>query len=176
MLDLVARLSVWFVPLVVVLLPTWAYARGVPVYDAFVEGASEGLAIGREVFPYLLAIFLAVDMFRLTGALDVFVNLLSPLLRWIGLPAEVVPLILVRPLSGSASLGILADILRRSGPDGAVGHLASIIQGSADTTFYVLSVYYGAVGIRKTRWSLSVGILGDAVAVTTALLVYRLLF
>lgn len=174
--ELVGRVSVWFVPLLLVALPVWAHWRGVAVYDAFVEGASEGLKIGAEVFPFLLAIFLGVDLFRQTGALDAFVHVASPVLKTIGLPAEVVPLILVRPLSGSASLGILADILRGAGPDGLAGHLASIIQGSADTTFYVLSVYYGAVAVRRTRWSLAVGLIGDLVAVSTAILVSRLFF
>jgi len=174
MLDVVSRASLWFVPLVLFGLPLYAYLKGVPVYEAFVEGAGEGLVIGVEVFPFLLAIFLAVDLFRFTGALDALARFLSPLLRLIGLPGELLPLVIVRPLSGAASLGILAEILRRSGPDGMVGHLASIIQGSADTTFYVLSVYYGSVKIRRTRWSLGVGLLGDAVALSAAILVTHL--
>lgn len=176
MSSLVSSLSVWLVPLLVTVLPLYAYVRGVPVYDAFVEGASEGLEMVWRIFPYLIAIFLAVNIFRSSGALDSLVGVLHPVLSRIGMPGEVVPLALIRPLSGNASLGILADILRKSGPDTLAGHLASTLQGASDTTFYVLTLYYGAVRIRHQRWSLWVGLFGDAVGLTAALIMTHVFF
>lgn len=163
-------------PCLLTLVPLYAFTRGVPVYDTFVEGAFEGLEMVWRIFPYLVAIFLAVNIFRSSGALDSMVRALHPVLSRIGMPGQVVPLVMVRPLSGNASLGILADILRKSGPDTLAGHLASVLQGSSDTTFYVLTLYYGAVRIRNQRWSLWVGLFGDAVALVVGLVMTQLFF
>ncbi|MHB9146461.1 MAG: spore maturation protein [Symbiobacteriia bacterium] len=166
----------WVIPAMVVFIPLYGFAKGVKVYDAFIEGAVEGLRLVVRIAPYMLAILVALGLFRASGALDLFVALLRPVLSRFGVPPEVVPLLLTRPLSGGASLGVLAEILRVSGPDSFIGRLASIIQGSTDTTFYVLAVYFGSISIKKTRYALTLGLAADFAGFVAALWIASLFF
>ncbi len=169
-------LSEWVVPILICGIPLYGFLRGVPVYESFVEGGREGLRIAARILPYMIGIFVAMGVFTASGAMDLLSGAFSGLLHLIGLPAEVLPLALVRPLSGSSALGITASILHEQGPDSFAGRLASTMQGSTDTTFYVLSLYFGSVGIRRGRHAALAGLLGDLAGILASLYVCRLFF
>jgi len=149
---------------------------GIKVYECFVEGAKEGLMVCYKIFPYLLAMIVAVSVFRESKALDFIVLLLSKPVRLIGLPPELVPLVLVKPLSGSGALGIYMEILKNYGPDTYIGRVASIIMGSTETIFYTVTIYYGAIGIKKIRHTLWAAIMADLVAIIMAITLARGMF
>jgi spore maturation protein SpmB len=169
-------LSYWTVPLLVAVIVLFGWARGVKVYDAFLDGAKDGFQVALRILPYLLAIVVAVGMFRASGCLDFLVRALSPLTSPLGLPAEAVPLAILRPLSGSGAYGVMSEIVATHGPDSYLGFLASTMQGSTDTTFYILSVYFGAVGIKSTRHAVAAGLLTDAAGIAAAVLICRLVW
>ncbi|HEX4822780.1 MAG TPA: nucleoside recognition domain-containing protein [Candidatus Polarisedimenticolaceae bacterium] len=169
-------MSYWTLPLLVALIVLFGWARGVKVYEVFLEGAKEGFQVALRIIPYLLAIVVAVGMFRASGCLDVVVQVLSPLTSPLGLPAEAVPLAVLRPLSGSGAYGVMSEIVTTHGPDSYLGILASTMQGSTDTTFYILSVYFGAVGIKKTRHAVLAGLLTDAAGIAAAVFICRLVW
>ena len=169
-------LSVWIIPLVLLIVPLAGYVRRVRVYEAFVEGAAEGFQTTIRIMPFLVAMMVAVSIFRASGALDDSVNYLQPLLLFLGVPPELVPLAVMRPLSGTGALGLTTEILNIQGPDSLVGRIASTVLGSTDTTFYVLTVYFGAVGISKPRYSVAVGLIGDLVGFFGAVYICRILF
>ncbi|MGE5590535.1 MAG: spore maturation protein [Bacillota bacterium] len=175
-MGMVENLSRWIIPALVLIIPAYGYLRGVKVYEAFIEGAEEGLRMVVRIAPYMLAILVALGLFKVSGSMDLLVAGLRPGLTLLGIPPEVVPLLVTRPLSGGASLGVLAEILRVQGPDSFVGRLASIMQGSTDTTFYVLAVYFGSVGIRKTRYALTLGLMADLAGFLAAIWVASLFF
>jgi spore maturation protein B len=154
----------------------YGMARGVKVYECFVEGAKDGLGICLRIFPYLLAMLVAVGIFRESKALDYLIQAVRPIVSFIGLPGEIVPLVLIKPLSGSGAVGIFTDILNQYGPDTFIGIVASIIMGTTETIFYTLTVYYGAVGIKKIRHTLWAAIMADLTAIIMAVTLTRLLF
>lgn len=170
-MTLFSAVSSAMVPLFILAVLTAGFARKVKIYDSFVSGARDGLMVAIRLIPYLIAIFIAVGIFRDSGAMSLTAQLLKPLLGFFGVPAEILPLAVVRPLSGSAGLGVLADIFTRHGPDSSLGLLASIMQGSTETTFYVLTVYFGAVAVRDTRHALGSGLLADLTAFVIAFLI-----
>ncbi|MCD4814117.1 spore maturation protein [bacterium] len=177
MKDFLALASNWVVPLLLLGIPLYAYAfRKVNVYESFIDGAKEGFWIGVKIIPYLVAILVAIGMFRASGAMHLLVTLLKPLTVWTGFPAEALPVALLRPLSGSGTLGLISDIFNTLGPDGFVGKLVSVIEGSTETTFYVLAIYFGSIAIRKTRHALPASLLGDLTGVVAAFIVCSLLF
>ena len=139
--------------------------RGVKVYEEFVEGAKEGFAVAVRIMPYLVAILVAMGMFRAAGGVDFLAAQLKPVLDWIGFPADLLPLALMRPLSGGASTALASDVIMKFGPDHINSYMAGTILGSTETTFYVLAVYFGSVGIRRTRHALAAGLLADAVGI-----------
>jgi spore maturation protein B len=151
------------------LIPLWGYIKKVKVYDTFIEGAEEGLQVAVKIIPYLVAMMVALSVFRASGAMELLAKAVDPLTRRLGFPSEVLPLMIVRPLSGAGALAVTADLLKTHHPDSYIGRLASIMQGSTDTTFYVLTVYFGSVGIRKARYAAAVGLLADAVGFLAAL-------
>ncbi|MBW7657492.1 hypothetical protein K1I42_09365 [Hydrogenophilus thermoluteolus] len=169
-LTLGAALSAWLVPGLIVLFLLFGAVRRVPVYEQFVEGARDGFQVALRIIPYLVAILVAVAMLRASGALDAFVILLSPLTAPIGLPAEALPMALLRPFSGSGAYAVMASILSdpATGPDTLVGWLVSTLQGSTETTFYVLAVYFGAVGIKRIRHTLAAALLADLAGIAAA--------
>ena len=146
------------------------------MYESFVEGAKDGFTIAVRIIPYLVAILVAIGMFRASGALDVLLNFLTPVLTFIGFPPENLPLALMRPLSGSGSLGLLTDLIHQHGADSLIAKIGATMFGSTETTFYVLAVYFGSVGIRKTRHALIAGLIADAVGVLSAVYVCRFFF
>lgn len=166
-------LSRWAVPALLLLIPLLSLLRRLSLYHLFIAGAKEGLRTGINLAPYLVAMLVAVGLFRATGGIKLLTRLLAPVLRPFGLPAELIPLALVRPLSGSGALGILADLLASHGPDSALGRLASVVYGSTETTFYVLTVYLGAVGIRRPGHTWLAGLTADLVAFLTAVILLK---
>ncbi len=156
--DSIASGAIPFVLAFVVLV---GHVRGVKVYEVFIEGAKEGFDVAVRIVPYLVAVLVAVGMVRAAGLLDWTSALLSPLLSVIGVPAETLPMMLVRPLSGSGADGVMVELMKVHGPDSAIATTAAVMSGASDTTFYILAVYFGSVGIEKIRHALWAGLLGD---------------
>jgi spore maturation protein B len=172
-LDLV---SAWAIPVLLAAIPAVALARRVKVYPAFVEGAKEGFETAVRIIPPLVAVLVALGMLRASGAMEAATRALAPLTAVLGVPASVVPMLLVRPLSGGGALGVVGDVLRADGPDSYAGRLVSVMAGSTETTFYVLAVYMGAVGVSRYRHALPAALLADLAGFAAAILVVRLLF
>lgn len=167
------RLIIVAVCLVIVLA---GLMKKVAVFDEFVEGAREGALLTLRLFPFILAMILAISVLNASGLLNAFVSTLGSVVERVGVPREILPLALLRPLTGSGSLAITSDILRTHGPDSFIGLLASTVQGSTDTTFYVLTVYFAAVGIKRIRHSLVTGLLADLAGVMAAVIICTRLF
>ncbi|CAH0345594.1 Spore maturation protein B [Bacillus sp. CECT 9360] len=140
------------------------------------EGGKEGISISFSIIPFLVGMLVAISVFRASGALDFIVQFLRPLLEMLHVPAEILPLAIIRPISGTAALGMTSDLISVYGPDSFIGRLAATIQGSTDTTFYVLTVYFGAVGIKKMGDAVKVGLLADLVGIIAAIVVVTLVF
>lgn len=169
-------LSLWALPLILAGVPLWGYLRGVPVFEAFVEGAEEGLQVAVRILPYMLGILTAIGVCRAAGAFDLLARAAAPLTGALGFPPEVLPLVVIRPLSGSGSLAAVADLMRTYGPDSFLARLGAIMQGSTDTTFYVLAVYFGSVGVRRYRYALVPALVGDVAGFLAALYLCRWYF
>jgi spore maturation protein B len=172
----ISVISVWAIPVFLLFIPLYGAFKRVKVYECFVEGAKEGFQVGIRIIPYLVAILVAVGMLRGAGAIDLLARWLDPVLRWVGLPAEILPLAIMRPLSGSGSMGIVTELIKVHGPDSFLARLAATAYGSTETTFYVLAVYFGAVGIKKTRHAVVTGLLADIVSLFAAVFICRLVF
>jgi spore maturation protein SpmA len=164
-------ISPWILPGLMTGFLLFGLARRVRVYEEFVEGAKEGFQVALRIIPYLVAILVAVGMLRASGAMEAMVAALGPWTSRLGLPAEALPMALMRPLSGSGAYGVLASIINDPaiGPDGYVGYLVSTLQGSTETTFYVLAVYFGAVQVRRIRYTLAAGLTADLAGVAGAI-------
>lgn len=171
-------ISPWIIPGLMVALLGFGVARRVRVYEAFVEGAKDGFNVAIRIIPYLVAILVAVGMFRASGALDVFISAIGPITALVGMPAEALPMALLRPLSGSGAYGVLASIIQDPaiGPDSYAGYLVSTIQGSTETTFYVLAVYFGAVQIRRIRHAIVAALCADFAGIAGAVFICSLLY
>ncbi|MCA0171006.1 spore maturation protein [Bacillus sp. RAR_GA_16] len=152
---------------------TW---KRVPTYETFVEGGKEGLSIAVSIVPYLVGMMVAISVFRASGAMAFLSSLLKGPLEAIGVPTEIVPLALIRPISGTGALAMTTDIISTYGPDSFIGRLASTMQGSTDTTLYVITVYFGAIGIKRMGNALKVGLLADLVGMTAAIIFVTLVF
>jgi spore maturation protein B len=168
--------SVWAIPVFLVGIPLYGAARKVKVFESFVEGAKEGFQVGVRIIPFLVAILVAVGMLRGAGGIDLLARGLDPLLRRLGVPGEILPLALMRPLSGSGSLGIVTDLVKTHGPDSFIARLAATAYGSTETTFYVLAVYFGAVGIKKARHAPAAGLFADLVSLAASIAICRAVF
>jgi spore maturation protein SpmB len=168
----------WIIPGLMVALLGFGFVRRVRVYEVFVEGARDGFQVAIRIIPYLVAILVAVAMFRASGALDVLVRPLGALTELVGLPADALPMALLRPLSGSGAYGVLASIINDPaiGPDSYTGYLVSTFQGSTETTFYVLAVYFGAVGIRRVRHALVAALSADVAGIGAAVFICSWLY
>jgi spore maturation protein B len=168
--------AIYIIPLLLVGIPLYALAvKKVKVYEVFVEGAKDGFTIAVRIIPYLVAILVAVGMFRASGALDLLLGLLAPVLNLMGFPPENLPLALMRPLSGSGSLGLLTDLVNEHGADSMPAKIGATMFGSSETTFYVLAVYFGSVGVTRSRHALVAGLTADAVGALSAVYICLLL-
>ncbi|MFF0826857.1 spore maturation protein [Brevibacillus sp. NPDC003359] len=176
MYQWVSLLSLWAIPVTIAFVLLYGWRKQVPVYETFVDGAKGGLNTTIRILPHLIAMMVAVSMFRESGALDLLLRALKPLLDLLHFPEELVPLALLRPLTGTGSLAIATDLIAQYGPDSFLGRLAATMQGSTDTTLYVLTVYFGAVGIRNSAYALKVGLWSDLAGVIFSLLIVSYIF
>lgn len=174
--EIVGVLSFFVIPLMLVGFPLYGLYKRVPVYESFVTGAKEGFEVAVRIIPYLVAILFAIGMFRASGAMDALATALNPLLAFIGFPAEVLPMAIIRPLTGSGSAGLVVDMISQYGEDSLFVKMAATMFGSTETTFYVIAVYFGAVNIRRVRHALPAGLIADFTAMIIAVWVVRLLF
>lgn len=164
------------IPLVVFLIIVYALFKKVKIYDSFVIGAKEGLELAISVLPYLVAMLFATDIFLKSGVVDRFFSMFDSVLNVIGIPREILPMAIVRPISGNASFAVMVDLIKTYGPDSFIGRVASSIQGATDTTIYVLSLYFGSIGIKKIKYSLWVGLLTDLTCLIVSILLVSFVF
>ena len=169
-------ISLWALPFIILLILTMGLVKKVPIYEVFTDGAKDGFKVAVNIIPYLVAIIVAISMFRASGTIEMIENILSGLLTRINVPADVIPIMIVRSLSGSAALGVFSDIANTLGPYDYATKLSAIMVGSSETTFYVLAVYFGAVGISKLRYALVVGLLADFIGIVAAICVCNWMF
>ncbi len=174
--SILETISIWAIPIVFVLITVTGYVRGVKVYEVFVEGAKEGFQIAIKIIPFMVAILAAIGMFREAGAMDYLVRILSPVTDLVGYPAEVLPMAIMRPLSGSGSLGIMTELINTHGAESFIGRLASTLMGSTETTFYIVAVYFGSVSIKKLRHTVPACLIADMTGVIASFIVCYLVF
>jgi spore maturation protein SpmA len=175
-LRAIGTLSLLAVPFMLVAFPVYAALRRVKVYEEFVDGAKEGFQVALRIIPFLVAILVAIGMFRGAGGIEALKSLLAPLLTPLGFPSDLLPLVLVRPLSGSATMGLFTELVQRLGPDSLTVRMAGTIFGSTETTFYVLAVYFGSVAVRRTRHAVAAGLMADFTGVVASVVLCRLVF
>lgn len=169
-------ISLWILPVILITILTVAMFKKVPVYETFTDGAKDGFKVAVGIIPYLVAIMVAISMLRASGFIDSCATLLNGILTKISVPVDVLPIMIVRSLSGSAALGIFSDIANHFPADSYVVKFSAIIVGSSETTFYVLAVYFGSVGISKVRYALATGIIADIIGILVAILVAHQFF
>ena len=169
-------ISLWALPAILLLILTIGLFKKVPLYETFTEGAKDGFKVSVNIIPYLVAIIVAISMLRASGIIEMTGHILAPILNWFNVPVDTIPIMIVRSLSGSAALGVFSDIAHTLGPDDYATKLAAIMVGSSETTFYVLAVYFGAVGISKLRYALVVGLIADFIGIVAAISVCNLMF
>ena len=174
--EILQQIPLWSIPVLLVGIPLVGMIRGIKVYDVFIEGAKDGFNVAVKIIPFLVGILVAIGMFRGSGAMDMLTNALRPAMNAIGFPPEVFPLAVLRPLSGSGSLALTTDIVKRYGPDSMFARIAATMYGSSETLFYVLAVYFGAVGVKRTRHAIPAAIIGDVVAAIVAVAVCTWMF
>jgi len=169
-------ISALLIPAFILFVVLYGFFKKVNVYDSFIKGAKDGFSVTLKIFPYLLAIFVAVKTFQASGAMDFARALFSGVFGYFNIPVEVISISLIKPLSGSASLGVFTDIVKTTGPDSPASRMSAVIMGSAETTFYVLAVYLGAVGIKKTRYLIPVCIISDIIGIIIAITIVKMIF
>ncbi len=154
----------------------YGVSKKIRVYDSFIAGAKDAFGVVIKIFPYLLAIFVAIKGFQASGAFDFFKSALSPFFYYFNIPLEVISISIIKPLSGGASTAIFTDIVKTTGPDSLATRVSAVIMGSAETTFYVLAVYLGAVGIKKTKYLVPVCLISDIIGIILAILIVKWMF
>ncbi len=175
-MEFFTAFSSWIIPCFILLILLTATYKRLPTYELFVEGGKEGIQMAFSLLPFLLGMIVSISILRSSGALEAFIELITPVLLIFGIPPEIVPLALIRPLSGTAALGMTTELTQTYGPDSFIGRLAATMQGSTDTTLYILTIYFGAVGIKRMRYALKVGLLSDLVGITAAIIIVKLIF
>jgi len=173
---MINTISALILPVLILIILPWGIAKKQPIYEQFVDGAKDGFDVAIKIIPYLIAIIFAITIFRTSGLLELLGNILSPITNKFGVPTEVLPIIFTRSLSGSATLGLFSDLTNNLGTEAFATKLAAIIVGSSETTFYVLSVYFGSVGILKYRYALLTGIIADILGILAAIMVAHSFF
>ena len=173
MIDVI---SLWALPVIIFVILTMGLFKKVPIYEEFTEGAKDGFKVAINIIPYLVAIIVGVSMLRASGVIDSLANIFAPLLNKFMVPVEALPVMIVRSLSGAATLGLFSDIAHHFGPESYATKLCAVIVGSSETTFYVLAVYFGSVGIKKFRYAMLTGIIADIIGVVAAIIVCSYFF
>ncbi len=174
--SIIQVIAVLAIPFIIISFVSFGFSKKVKVYEVFIEGAKEGFNVALRIIPYLVAMLVAIGIFRAGGAMEFLIVILSPATSLVGFPAEALPMALMRPLSGSGAIGIMTETMAVHGADSFLGILVSTLNGSSETTFYVLALYFGSVGISKTRHALSVGLIADVAGALGALFIVKLLF
>ena len=169
-------LSFWMLPALVAVFILYGWVRQVRVYESLVEGAKEGFQVALRIIPFLVAILVVIGMFRASGGLDLIIGLIAPVTQILGMPAEALPMALLRPLSGSGALAVASETMNTHGPDSLVGYMVSTYQGSTETTFYTLAVYFGAIGVKNTRHTVPACLLADITGILAATFIINLIF
>lgn len=164
------------IPLLILGVIIYGVYKKVNVYDVFVEGAKEGIEIGISIFPCLLGMILGINILISSNFLDVIFNLFKPIFNLLKIPMDILPLAFLRPISGSASLSMLNNLLENFGPDSFIGRLSSTIQGSTDTTIYILTLYFSSIGIKKIRYALKAGLIADLAGIIASIIIVSLMF
>lgn len=164
------------IPFMVLYIIIYGVLKKVNVYDEFLNGATESFDMILKIFPCLLAMILGVNIFLKSGVIDLIYNILSPVFNFINIPIQIFPMMIMRPISGTSTLAILNNLFSIYGPDSFIGRLGSIIQGSTDTTFYVVTLYFGSVGIKKIRYALFAGLFADLIGITAAVIITKMFF
>jgi len=175
-LQILETVSRWAIPFLLLTVPIYGFIKKVPVYESFVEGAQEGFTTAIKIIPFLVGMMVSISVFRASGAMEYLTQILSPVTNYLGAPAEVLPLAIMRPLSGSGVLGMATELMRVYGPDSLIGRIVSTMQGTTDTTFFVLTVYFGAVGIKKFRYAVVTGLTADITGFIASVYICNLLF
>lgn len=176
MFNIINVVSKFAIPLVILGIITYGFIKKVKVYEVFTEGAKKGFVTAIRVIPFLTGMLVAIGIFRESGAMYYLSIMLSPLTNLIGMPTEVLPMALMRPLSGGGAMGIMNSILKKYGPDSLIGNMVSIMAGSTDTTFYILAVYFGSINIKKTRHALPAGLIADAAGIIVSTIIAKFMF
>ena len=174
-MKIVNYISTIAVPVVIIIIVIYGIADKKKVYDIFVEGATEGMSIVIKIFPTLLGIFLAVRVLRSSGLLEIITRAVAVFTNKVGLPSEVMPLAMLRPISGSASLAVATDIMKTYGVDSKIGLITSTIMGSTETTFYTIAIYTGSIGVKKIRFVLVAALIADFVGMLTSAIVWNII-
>ena len=164
------------IPIIVLFIIIYGFMHNVNIYDEFLKGVMEGLELSLKIFPVMFAMTISINILLTSNIINELVYLIEPILNIIGYPKELIALGIMRPISGSSSLIIMNDILKINGPDSFIGRVASVLQGSTDTTIYIISLYFSSVGIKKIKYSLLVGLLADLSAIIISFIVIKILF
>ena len=175
-MSIITTVSTWIIPCIILLVLLVATWKKLPTYEIFVEGGKEGIKMAFSILPFLLGMMVSIAILRGSGAMEAFIDFISPVLIAVGIPSDIVPLAMVRPISGTAALGMTTELISTFGPDSFIGRLASTMQGSTDTTLYILTVYFGAVGIRRMGDALKVGLIADIIGIIMAIVVVTIVF
>jgi len=173
---MIEKISIYILPFMILIILLAGFIKKVPVYEEFIEGAKDGFKVSISIIPYLVAIIVGISMFRASGAIDSITLCFKNVFEKLCIPVDVIPIMITRSLSGSATLGLFSDIANSLGPDNYITKLAAVMVGSSETTFYVLAVYFGSIGIKKFRYALLTGIIADITGIVLAIWVSRLFF
>jgi len=174
-MQIINYISSIAVPITIFLITIYGFMEKKKVFDMFLDGAKEGLKVVVKIFPTLIGLFIAINLLRSSGILDMIINLMKPILNLMKFPKEIMPLSMLRPISGSASMAVAVDIMKTYGVDSVIGLITSTIMGSTETTVYTIAVYTSAVGIKKTRFVLLAGLIADVVGMLSAVVICRFL-
>lgn len=176
MLKIMEYISLFAIPVMVVGIIVFGLIKKVAVYESFTDGAKEGFNTAIRIIPFLVAMLAAIGAFRASGAMEILTEWLDPLTSKIGMPGELLPMAIMRPLSGGGAQGVMTELITTHGPESLIGRMASVMMGSTDTTFYILAVYFGSISLKKTRHAVPAGLLADLVGLIAAVLMTRLFF
>ncbi len=176
MTHVLETISVWAIPVLTAFVCIYAIAKKVPAYTVFTEGAKEGFSVAVMIIPYLVAMLCAIGMLRASGALEWICDLLAPITNLIGMPSEILPMGIMRSFSGGAAEGLLVDLLENYGTQSQIGRIASVALGSTETTFYVIAVYFGCIGIKDARQAVPAGLLGDLASLIAATVIVNIMW
>lgn len=171
MMSIISNISAWIIPGLIAFVLIYSTFKKVPSYETFVEGGKEGIKIAVSVIPYLVGMLVAITTFKTSGLMDFLVKLVAPFFDLFQVPAEIIPIALIRPISSNAALAMVNNVLATNGPDSFIGKLASVIHGSNDTTMFVLTVYFGAIGMKKMGDAVKIALIGDFFGIVSAIFI-----